>query len=313
MREFKSTFTGGHDLRLDDIGFIQQAYKELIDEIMSSDFLKSGIANPANPFVLRGITQTGNTFTRGSIFWNGEIYLVDDQSITGSGTLYWEKIVTYSPANVTYEDGQVRQVHEIRKLRPTYTNPGTNGFTNAVLQRYVNPLMSNIGEIVGFPEAMNPPSMFYLPCEANSNIVVNTDPNYSVLKSILPEFEFNFLDVQIGTFGGGINILALAIDGDYSINPTNMPLNLLCEIEEIQDPSFVLDPSQQYQIKYITINQPGMSPSENVTGYFLCNSDGNPITYVVATPTATEGKIFVISGIPTIENSNETKYYIRAN
>lgn len=142
MRNFISTFPDGHDLRLDDLGFIQQAYREIIDEILSSDFMKAGISNPANPFVLRGITQTGNTFTRGSIFWNGEVYLVDDQSITGSGTLYWEKVTTYDPASVTYEDGSVRQVHSITKLRPTYTNPGSNGFANAVLQRYVNPLIA---------------------------------------------------------------------------------------------------------------------------------------------------------------------------
>ncbi|TAE33333.1 MAG: hypothetical protein EAZ92_00660 [Candidatus Kapaibacterium sp.] len=284
MREFISIYIGGHDFRLNDIGFIQQASKELIDEIMSSDFLKSGIANPANPFVLRGVVQTGNTFTRGSIFWNGEIYLVDDQSITGSGTLYWEKVVTYSPANVTYEDGQVRQVHEIRKLRPTYTNPGSNGFTNAVLQRYVNPLISFIGEIVGFPETYNPPSLFYLPCNGEDSPLSN--PNYSNLNSILPEVTTTFI-----VAGEGQELLYVT-----------QPITKLCVKSKSGTGSVISTIAVGSVLQVINY-----AADDGITRRYLSFDGVFPINGFNSNNQITATKI------PLIPNNNGFKYYIRAN
>lgn len=106
---------------------IQAAYKEGMDAIAKAFINFLGIAyNASNFYILHGCANSGTgsdyNISAGAIFYNGEIYLVDATTFTAAGGETCVGIITttYFAADeadpVTFTDGILRNVHEIRKI-----------------------------------------------------------------------------------------------------------------------------------------------------------------------------------------------------
>jgi len=104
---------------------LQQAYKEAIAEA-AKGFIGPGY-NPGIMYILNGVNNSGSgsnfNISAGSVFYAGEIYLVDAAVFTAGGSLtaVASLDVTYYTGTeadgVEFTDGIVRNVHEIRKIK----------------------------------------------------------------------------------------------------------------------------------------------------------------------------------------------------
>jgi len=137
MKKLLTSFTGGQPIFYpDDLEHIQIGLLESIVEIV-----KTNLVTPTDPNILNGTVVTasavGISTTAGSIYWNGEVYLVDAQSLVGFGQLYWQIVETFLAFNpVQFADGNTRNIHAIRKLGITYTDPFANGFLHSNLKTF---------------------------------------------------------------------------------------------------------------------------------------------------------------------------------
>lgn len=103
---------------------LQNAYKDAIAEAIKG-FIGSGY-NPAVMYILQGLVNSGTglnyNISAGSVFYNGEVFLVDAAVFTASVTQVAVcKIVTTfytgpESDGVEFTDGIVRNVHQIRKI-----------------------------------------------------------------------------------------------------------------------------------------------------------------------------------------------------
>jgi hypothetical protein len=102
---------------------VQQAYQEALAEIAKAI---TGSYSSSAVYVLNGLVRTGSglvfNITAGSVFYNGEVYLVDAVSFTASGgnTAVGNIVTTFVPAvnadPVEFSDGVSRNVHQVRKI-----------------------------------------------------------------------------------------------------------------------------------------------------------------------------------------------------
>lgn len=102
---------------------LQAAYTEGLTEIVKS-LIGSGYS-ASSVYVLNGCVNSGSgssyVISAGSVFYNGEIYLVDAVSFTASGgqTAVGTIVKTQYSVNadpVTFTDGSPKNVHDIYKL-----------------------------------------------------------------------------------------------------------------------------------------------------------------------------------------------------
>lgn len=124
---------------------VQAAYKEAISETVKG--LAGSGYNPAVMYILNGLVNSGSfptyNITAGSVFYNGEVYLVDATTFTLSGGQFAVcKIVTanFSAINadpVQFTDGLNRNVHEIRKVVIS-ADLGGSGISNYVDGQRIN-------------------------------------------------------------------------------------------------------------------------------------------------------------------------------
>jgi len=172
-----------------------------------------------------------------------------------------------------------------------------NGFPNSTLQRYVDPYNSHIGSIVGFPLFVTPPGDYYLPCEEDSNAIVQTDARYSVLKDMLNGVNHVFMPyLAFDNPDPNPDIYFYALNGNKDVNPSPIiPLNVL-----FYDTLF-----NSYKVVFF----PGSGPPN---GYLLADSDSNRIVYYKFPSSPYPSNIIVKGQVPTIPITNQTKYYIRA-
>jgi hypothetical protein len=146
MRKFITGIPGGYPNFDINWGVIQDSFTEIFNSL----FL--GLSpDTTNPYIVTGCAITnvtgGISVTQGSIFWNGELFQVPALTVMGSGTLYWQIVTNYYDSNpVTFNNGNQNNVHQIRTLQPTYTNPSSNGFNNSILTNtLINPSDVNKG------------------------------------------------------------------------------------------------------------------------------------------------------------------------
>lgn len=144
------TTTGGHPLRLDDVKLLQDATIEgtiaTVDAICRT-YATTGVYLSGVNFTVVGLNTTASA---GYIYYQGEIYPVDLQTVTvaigGGLTRYWEIVEeVMAPSPVTYKDTTVHDVHIRRKaVISDLASPPTEGFTLSTVLR--------IEQIMGSPK-----------------------------------------------------------------------------------------------------------------------------------------------------------------
>lgn len=115
----------GLPLKSGSLAHIQNAYKEAIAEAVKG-YVGSGYNN-GTVYILQGLVNSGSgsnfNISAGSVFYNGEVYLVDAANFTTSGSqvAVCKVITTYftgtNADGVQFTDGNVRNIHEIRKVQ----------------------------------------------------------------------------------------------------------------------------------------------------------------------------------------------------
>lgn len=141
----------GFPVKSGTLEHIQSAYQEALAQSIIAQ-IGSGY-DSSKCYILNGLINSGTApvynITAGAVFFGGEVYLVD----TVSGSLTGSNIVTgvidtsfFAAANadpVTFTDGVIRNVHQIRKvvLQPGLAGSGIADYNNF---RVINP-STNIG------------------------------------------------------------------------------------------------------------------------------------------------------------------------
>lgn len=136
MRNLKTsdiTTAIGMPIKGGTLDHLQLAYKEAIAEA-AKGFIGPGY-NPAIMYIMNGLNNSGSgsnyNISAGSVFYNGEIYLVDAAVFTAGGSLTAIAVLdtTYftgtAADGVEFTDGVVRNVHEIRKIKLQAGNTGS--------------------------------------------------------------------------------------------------------------------------------------------------------------------------------------------
>lgn len=106
--------------------FLQDAYKDAFESIILA-IIKKENYSLANVYVLYGCEVVGTTLTAGAVFFQGEVYTVDQQlGIVGPGYYWHLKIDNYviDADPVIFTDNASHYVHNIRKL---YLNSDSSG------------------------------------------------------------------------------------------------------------------------------------------------------------------------------------------
>lgn len=129
--------TNGMPLKSGSLVHIQSAYTEAIAEVVKA--LAGATYSNSIPYRLNGLVNTGGTVSAGSLFFNGEVYLVDSFSLPTPAnarvdTTYFADV---SADPVDFTDGTPRNIHEIRKV--VFGTPVDLGFTFAQLQELGRP------------------------------------------------------------------------------------------------------------------------------------------------------------------------------
>lgn len=103
---------------------IQNAYQEAIAEGIKG--LIGAAYDPGEVYILNGLVNSGSgsnyNISSGSVFFNGEVYLVDSASFTTTGLqVAVANIVTtfftgLNADGVEFGDGVIRNIHQIRKV-----------------------------------------------------------------------------------------------------------------------------------------------------------------------------------------------------
>ncbi len=135
MNKLLTNINGGFPFVLDDIRWIDNAYRDALTGIMNAFNI------PVNGrYIISGceITQTGSpvpthyNISAGHIYYDGEIYVVDAHSIqilfgTNGEQYYWTIDVSYDAAgNKTFEDGAQHDTYEVSKAKVVFGIPPTN-------------------------------------------------------------------------------------------------------------------------------------------------------------------------------------------
>jgi hypothetical protein len=119
MNKLKTTDNGGHPFELDDIRFMDEAYRDGLKGVLSA----FGALAITDGFKISGCGVTvggGNyTWTDGYIALNGEVLKVDAGSVpypAGGNILTWDVVSTFDAAGLEqFEDGVSRDTYEVRK------------------------------------------------------------------------------------------------------------------------------------------------------------------------------------------------------
>lgn len=188
------------------LAFMQLAYKEALAELSTNRI--GSTYDTTKGYVLNGCINTGSgttyTISAGSIFFNGEIYLVPAASFTISGSNVAEGIITttqyISDADPTdFTDGNQRNVHNIRQIvfSPALAGSGAVDFVNLINLAY-KPVAA-IGQTV----------IWQMPGSGSQNSLLSTYFNTSTGFGIHPLT----LDFEIDSTMGGY-VAAGYLNGD---------------------------------------------------------------------------------------------------
>lgn len=125
--------------------FLQLAYQEALSELVTSRI--GSVYDSTKGYILNGCINTGSgssyVISAGSVFFNGEVFLVDAATFTLSGSNVAEGIITTTqyvtdadPAGFT--DGVSRNIHNIRKIvfQNGLSGSGAFDFNNGINLSY---------------------------------------------------------------------------------------------------------------------------------------------------------------------------------
>ena len=127
------------------LAFLQLAYQEVIQEIVTSRI--GGYYDTTKAYILNGCINTGSgsnyIISAGSVFFNGEIYLVPAATFTISGSNVAEGIITTTQYTsdadaVIFTDNVSRNVHNIRQIvfSAALSGSGAVDFVNLINLAY---------------------------------------------------------------------------------------------------------------------------------------------------------------------------------
>lgn len=139
------TNTAGFRFKSGTFDFLQLAYTECLAELVTSRIGSNYDATKG--YILNGCINSGSgssyVISAGSVFFNGEIFLVDAATFTLTGSNVAEGVITITqyvtnadPVNFT--DGVSRNVHNIRKIvfQNALSGSGSFDFINAINVNY---------------------------------------------------------------------------------------------------------------------------------------------------------------------------------
>jgi hypothetical protein len=146
------------------LDFLQLAYQEGFAAIVKS--LIGPTYNPGTVYVLRGLVNTGvnpaYNITEGVVFYNGEIFLVDNTAftLTGLNVAVFNIATTQYTTDadpVTFTDAVPRNIHDIRKVTITgaLTGTGIADFNAAYFLSFNIPAQLNLAAATLAPYADN--------------------------------------------------------------------------------------------------------------------------------------------------------------
>lgn len=132
MNKLNTINNGGHPIELDDLRWMDSAYRNAFLGLLSG----FGIL-PNETFILSGCNKTTSgstiTVTEGYICLEGEILYMPEQTYpvpTGSDVDYFELDVTYDPlGNETFEDTTTHDTYEIRQAKISVGTPASGTIT----------------------------------------------------------------------------------------------------------------------------------------------------------------------------------------
>lgn len=142
MRKLKTsdiTTSVAMPIKSGTLDHIQTAYTEAIAEAVKT--LVGPAYSSTTMYILNGLVNSGSfptyNITAGSVFYNGEVYLVDAATFTVTGPQFavCKAVITYltgtNADSVQFNDGINRNVHEIRKVVIS-ADLGGSGISNYV-------------------------------------------------------------------------------------------------------------------------------------------------------------------------------------
>lgn len=137
------------------LDFLQQAYKELFAKCAQMAALSG------NPTILEGLVQTGNNISAGGVYYNGEIFLCNGVTISGSPLSYiacsWIPNPTDTGSNMTVlSDSSQVSIHNQRTLAFTYSSSPNTGNLPDFNSWVPNQINLNASAIAALQNTINP-------------------------------------------------------------------------------------------------------------------------------------------------------------
>jgi hypothetical protein len=121
MNNLRTDVPGGWPIKLNDIRWIQDAFRGGFDAVFGhlpqdSVVVLTGLSMPGTP---------GNTVSSGVVYYNGEIYEVEETSLVNGTHVLWdfEPQLSVESGVKTLETGSEYLAHEIRKAKLYAVNP----------------------------------------------------------------------------------------------------------------------------------------------------------------------------------------------
>lgn len=125
--------TGGHPFVGDDINWTEDGAREMVESILRAFAVQEG-STLERTFILHGCEITsggGGTYNvaAGWVCLEGEPCQVEAHTFTAADlTSVWARpVITYDPATVDYEDGNVYEVYQFTKVIFAATSGGVSG------------------------------------------------------------------------------------------------------------------------------------------------------------------------------------------
>jgi hypothetical protein len=122
-------------LKQGTLEFLQQAYQQPLNALAQR--IIGTTYDPTKAYVLYGLTGSSGSITAGALFFNGEVYLCDGDSsglpCGGSNVSVLNIAVSQYTTNadpVTFSDGAIYDVHDIRKVAITCGSSGSGDVCN---------------------------------------------------------------------------------------------------------------------------------------------------------------------------------------
>lgn len=294
MNRLKTSDQGGFPLRLDDLRWMDNAYKEAFKGIMSS----FGVIDQ-KVILLSGCERTVNnnmiTISSGFISIAGEIYAVSEQTYNNpiSSLEYWEVNVQYDAAGLKqFLDNTTHETYEIRTARiavgPSVPQGSTEYSAMETIYDIINKNVDTVpvGAIIMWSGTAGSVPIGYSVCDGSNNtpdlrgrFVVGYDPRVQNPNNGVWDANYK----TVGNTGG---------EKTHQLTVSEIPshqheLNLATETDGVTEPGAVVIPNategnHDYDppdVSGSVSSNGGNQPHNNLPPYYA-------IAYIMKTTTA---------------------------